>query len=407
MQRTRSALVPALAAALFAQLAAPLAAQQRTLVVDAAAGPFFDLPDAVAASRPGDRIEIHGAPAPYSATTISHGLDLDASAGAQVASLTIQNLAAIHAVRVEGLAVVGGSAGFATYSVQIVNCQGQVHLHRLGASRNLRVSSSTRVLITDSSIQGLDSGLLNGSALELASAAVVAVRTVVQAWNGGSFSGNGDRGQNGIGLSLGALALIDCTIQGGRGGVAPFCGSFGSRPGDGGDAVAGTGSVIAVGATALRGGQGGTCGLLNGSSGAALAGTAGLRAAPAVQFAGTTATPPLPIAEPPALASATQLQQGSTANLAVAAAPQSIVLLGFDLWHDVQPLPGCELPILLPLVSAALGGIAVTDATGQASFAFPLPSAPWIANQFTVFQAAVFDGSGALQLSTPGVARIR
>jgi hypothetical protein len=87
------------------------------LVVDAAAGPFFDLPAAVAASRPGDRIEIHRAPTPYSATTISHGLDLDAAAGAQVAALTILNLAPIHAVRVEGLAVIGGSIGFATYSV--------------------------------------------------------------------------------------------------------------------------------------------------------------------------------------------------------------------------------------------------------------------------------------------------
>jgi hypothetical protein len=113
MHRPRSALVPALAAALIA----PLAAQQRTLVVDAAAGPFFDRPAAVAASRPGDRIEIHRAPTPYSATTISHGLDLDTAAGSQVAALTIQNLAAIHAVRVEGLAVVGGSIGFATYSV--------------------------------------------------------------------------------------------------------------------------------------------------------------------------------------------------------------------------------------------------------------------------------------------------
>jgi len=31
----------------------------------------------------------------------------------------------------------------------------------------------------------------------------------------------------------------------------------------------------------------------------------------------------------------------------------------------------------------------------------------WIANQFVVLQAVMVDGNGALQLSSPGVARIR
>src|SRR5258705_24481 len=177
-------LFPCVRSACFAvALGAALAAQQRTLVVDAGTGPFFDLPPAIAASQPGDRIEIHAAPSPYSAATIAHGLDLDAQPGAQVASLTIQNLQSFHAVRVEGLAVVGGSIGFATFGVTVANCQGQVHLHRLTVSRNVRVSASTRVLITDCAIAGNNASLLNTNALDLAGAAVVAVRTTVQAYD--------------------------------------------------------------------------------------------------------------------------------------------------------------------------------------------------------------------------------
>ena len=384
-------------------LAATSAAQQRTLVVDAAAGPFFDLPPAVAASRPGDRIEVHAAAVPYSYTTITTGLDIDAQAGAVVGGLQVYLLAPYHAVRVEGLTVRGSITTMGTFNGLIVDfCQGPVHLHRVTAG-GISISTSSRVLLSDCTITGVD-GLRPTSpgALGVGVSSVVATRCSVHGYD--AIPG---AGQNAIQLTNGTLTLVDCTVTGGNGGVPLNCGTGGQVPGAGGDAITGTGSVVAIGTSALHGGAGGSCGVLTAPGGVAAGPAVSLRLGPAVTLAGTTGSPPVAIGEPPLLGVSTLLLQGGVAQIAVTTVPAAVVLLGIDIWHDLQPLSGSELPILLPLTSASLAGIAVADGAGQAQFAFPLPTAPWIANQFLVLQGAVFAGSSAMQLTSPGVARIR
>jgi hypothetical protein len=389
-------------------LAGSLAAQQRTLVVDASSGPFFDLPAAVLASQPGDRIEVHAAAVPYRLTQISHGLDVDASPGAVVGGLEINNLPPEQAVRIDGLTVLGAITTVGTFNGLIVFfCQGPVHLHRV-TTRGLGISNSNRVLISDSAITGID-GLhpTSPAALVVGASNAVATRCSVRGYDVGVPGGSGVPGQTAVLLGNANLTLIDCTVDGGIGAVPLNCGSAGQVPGPGGNAVDGTGTLVAVGATALRGGAGGACGALTAPAGAVTTGSVALIIGPSVTLNGTVASPPTAIGEPPHMAASTLLLQGTTATISVSAPPQAIALLGLDIWHDVQPLPGNDLPILLPLATALLAGIATADASGTARFFLPIPAAPWIANQFAMLQAAVFDASGTLRLSTPGLARIR
>src|SRR5262245_55337300 len=88
-------------------LATPLLAQ-RTWIVDAAGGAgvhFTDIPPAVAAASPGDRIEVRGA-GRYSGFVLLRGVDVEAVARAVVPWISVQGLPSGERAWISGFDVV-------------------------------------------------------------------------------------------------------------------------------------------------------------------------------------------------------------------------------------------------------------------------------------------------------------
>lgn len=83
-------------------LAAAAGAQQ-TLVVDPVAGPFFDLPPAVAAARPGDRIEARAGN--YGGITVVRGVEIYATGAATIAFVVVTGVPQGEVVVLDGFAV--------------------------------------------------------------------------------------------------------------------------------------------------------------------------------------------------------------------------------------------------------------------------------------------------------------
>lgn len=352
---------------------------QRTLVVDRATGPYYEVSAAVAASRPGDRIEVH--PGQYSAVTISHGLDVYAPQGARVA-VSVLSLAPHHAVRLEGL----------NGELRVADCAGPVHVHRgqcLQPTGRSLVTRSAAVVLSHTQLSG-------GLSVVFADSNVFATNLTF----GYAFPS-----EPVLQITRTTLYLIDTRIVGFDGISNYFCNTFPPTPGQ--SAIVGDGVVVAAGSTELVGGLGGQCysnGNQNAPSGAACFGPQ-LRQGPNVTTLRVVSPPPVMIAEPPRITAPASGVRGTSPAVSVVGEPAAVVLLALDLWHAHTPFPGSEMPLLLVPASALLVGVDVANGSGEASFPLPIPNVPWVEDWFVVTQAASFDALG-LRLSRPGFTRI-
>src|SRR5262249_6906697 len=150
--------------AIAAATTAALVAQQRTLVVDQATGPFAQISDAIAAAQPGDRIEVH--PGTYASFTVTFGLDIVAPSGGafvqgsgfDIVRISILNVPAQHAVRLDGLELHGHPffGQWAAAALAISGCAGIVHLHRFTTSEcRSTIDSSARIGISNCTFGGM------------------------------------------------------------------------------------------------------------------------------------------------------------------------------------------------------------------------------------------------------------
>jgi len=382
-------------------IGAGLPAQQRTLVVDRLSGPFTQIADAVAAARPGDRIEVH--PGSYSRFTVSIGVDIDAALGGQgrsTSSFSVTNLPANQAVRIQGIL-------YAEYS-DVTNCAGPVHLEQVGYLYNsfvafaLTISASPQVLLSRCAVgdsrpvypfAAPPSLIVNQSSVLITGCTMLGAH------------GYGTAGLDAIACNGATIALSDSVVLGGDGYADSICFGQNTFPHPGGGGITGTGQVTAVGASSIHGGVGGTNNCGTASSGAAFSGVT-LRLSPGVTVGAGGPSPPQPIAEPPHLTIPAMLILGFTCVIRVDGCSNATVLLALDLWNGDTVLPGVDLPFMLTR-AAYLQGVGVPDPAGVVTFSQPLPQVPWLLNQFVLVQAAAVDGQGVIRLSTSGGARLR
>jgi len=403
---------PDRALAVFALVLLAATAQQRTLVVDQAAGPFTAIQSAIAASRSGDRIEVH-AGTYFEALTITHGLEIYGVGNVVVGASPFMGQTSIsigvgQAVRLDSLHL---TWVFSPSFFGISNCDGFVHLHAVQLDVVCTISNSSRVTITDSTIVGPGrlSNVPGWPGLQLTNASVVLDHSSVLGGTGGQDQGVSPPG--GVGLTMASASdvlLASATVQGGTGGQGS---GFAGSGGGGGDGVSGDTSCVlrAVGLSALSGGLGGNgvTPSTNGPPGVPVASRSAmpLRLGPQVPVPGGTSTV-VAIAEPPAVVAPRTFAQGTVTNIQVDGVANLWVLLGLDIWNDAVRIGGVELPFLLPS-SAMLVGFAAPGAANSTSFPLGVPSSPVVARQFVHLQAVTLDANGALQFSTGGYGRIQ
>ncbi|HLQ38174.1 MAG TPA: hypothetical protein VK348_10250, partial [Planctomycetota bacterium] len=383
--------------------------QQRTLVVDQVTGPYAQITQAIAAARPGDRIEVHPPTTfAYDAIAVFFGLDIDAPTGADVQAITISGLAPYHAVRIQGLHV-NNNLNF-DYRVRITGCAGPVHLDHVHVDGGVSISASAAVALSACALNGtVVAGftIANSTGLLVTGSNVAVDSSSIFGGQGLSSSDYRVRaGRAAIELSNGTVILTGCSLIGGRGFDSSWLGcSFLPPPGDGGPGITGTGNVVAAGTTSISGGSrgSGACPAVNGIP---VEIPVIVRAGPLTVFLPTPPpAAPIPIAEPPSLL-LSQLQLGVTGSITVNGVANRVVLIGLDLWNGWQTLPGADLPFLLT-PNGILYAWAPPAAGPSIVFPVPIPAVPWLQNQFAHVQAATVDGNGRIDFSNGGYARIR
>ncbi|MBK8978819.1 MAG: hypothetical protein IPM29_23205 [Planctomycetes bacterium] len=110
----------------FAVLLAATATGQPTLVVDrAGTGHFTDIPAAIAAAAPGDRVLVLGGR--YSSFTVDKPIVVTTNAAAEVSQITVRGVPAGSTCVVAGFVALGLPS-----AVYVLDCPGRVHLQSLG-----------------------------------------------------------------------------------------------------------------------------------------------------------------------------------------------------------------------------------------------------------------------------------
>lgn len=390
---------------------APVLAQQ-TWVVDPVAGPgvhFTDIPPAVAAAAPGDRIEVRGSTVSvptYSPFVVSKSLDIEAVQGASVYYFRVENLPAGGVVRVAGLHCEPRPTYLTPDDCVLVrNCQGTVLLAGLEVWTRTGdyydgfiVRDAATVAIQDCRAVGRDSGLIRGgAALVVERSGVSIVRTALTGGRGGSTASNAAGFDGGAGVSIvaGSLLLADCTLVGGDGGYGwAFSGT-------GGDGVLadplGARPMALAGCTIVRGLG------LSGMHGDAVDGPVRIDAN--CILTGPLTNGAVQVAALPGLTAPAALVLGGVAQVACSGTPGAVAALAFDLQHGHQTVPGIAEPLLLS-PGLAVGAIGVL-AGGSFVWNLPLPNSPLLQQRDLFFQAATGTGTGPVQLTPLAVTRLR
>jgi hypothetical protein len=238
--------------------ASALIAQQRTLVVDRINGPYTEITQAVAAAQPGDRIEVHATPALYyyGAVTLSSGIDIDAAPGSLVLRVVVQNLPASQSVRIQGLTI--DTTFDQAPRLQILNCQGPVHVHEVTVSGGSVITGSPAVALSSCSMNGdvnIGPGTNFTTAVQVTGANVALHACTIRGGFGNTLA---PAAYAGITMSGGQVTLSACQVVGGRGrdGILPCTGL--AAPSNGGPGVGGSGLVTACNGGSVAGGPGGS-----------------------------------------------------------------------------------------------------------------------------------------------------
>ncbi len=146
-------------------------AAQSTLIVDSSGGGnFLDLPPAIAAAQPGDLVLVR--PGYYSGATVSIGIRIVGLPGAMIADypglgpeLLVDRVPAGQTCVVRGF----GFSSVVALSVQVLDCQGQVHLEDLTPVTSMDVQRSAAVSLLNVTVSN------SGTPLHVADSSVAVV----------------------------------------------------------------------------------------------------------------------------------------------------------------------------------------------------------------------------------------
>lgn len=231
-----------------ALVVATSAPAQQTWVVAQQLGPgvdFTDIPPAIAAAAPGDRIEVLGTTSltpTYTSFVVDKSLDVEALDAALIRSIRVENLSAGEAVRISGFRCETIPTWQAPDDcVMVRDCDGTVLLCALDVNNRtgdylhgLILRDARSVVLQDVVSLGRHGGIRRGgTALVVERSNCTVVRSTLTGGYGGSSisSASGENGGEGVVVSDGLLLAASCNIRGGPG-------SWGwAISGDGGTAV--------------------------------------------------------------------------------------------------------------------------------------------------------------------------
>jgi hypothetical protein len=386
------------------------AVAQRTWVVDRIMGPgvdYTDIPPAIAAAAPWDRIEVRGSTplAPtYSPFLVDKPLDIEATQGASVFWFRVENLTTGQVVRVAGVhCEPRPSWGLPDEAVIVRNCTGTVLLANLNVWTRTAdflpgfiVRDAAAVAIQGCTVSGRSAGLTTGGPAVVAERSGVSiVASVLTGGDGGGSASSAAGYDGGTGLDVlgGSVFAASSTIEGGDG-------AYGwAHSGDGGDAVvvgaALPSRVTIAGCTLSRG-----AGVVNGDAVNGIARITQDCVLTGALVSGAVSVPPITM-----LTATPSLAVGTPAVVTITGTTGTLCIVGFDLRHGHQALPGIAEPLLLS-PSLAVGTI-VTLAGAQFVWTLPIPNSPLLAQRDLFFQAAAAPSTGGITLTPLAVTRMQ
>ena len=397
------------------------AAQARVWVVDRAGGPgedFTEIQPALDAASAGDRVVVR-AGSGYAGFTLSKGLDLDCAAGTVVSNFAVRDVPAGQSARVAGVRADTFSATLLA-AVLVDQCAGPVLLASVQAAVATgvagTVSNSGAVLLLDCAFSGGGPTYPVGpgsSGLLVLGSGVTLQRCLVTGGAGSAAVPYYSGGPGGAGLSVleAAVLIAQGQFTGGSGGAARDLGTFCLGAGLGGDAVAGSGTLLCLGSARLHGGAGGAA---NGVCPAGARGQAvlGSGATPARVTADCQVQGGLvnavTIPRLPWVASPGSATLGTVTMLLFQGSADTVLLLCLGTGHGRLDLPGIDGPLLLDfatVVPLPLRSIPIGDVL---ALALPVPLDAGLRDQFVFLQALAFaPGAPLPSLTNLGDLRLR
>lgn len=352
---------------------------QTTWYVDpGGGGHFVDIPPAIAAASPGDRIVV--AAGSYSAVVLDKGVDIDGTAGALVPSITVTGVPVGQRARVARLEIAMASP----LQVSIENCAGQVLLVDLvtpglpsnygGIGGNgVQIAQCASVWLEGGVFLGQSSGSIGGHGASVVQSNVVLSHAV---FRGGvtapPYPSAANDGRDGVYVAAGEVLLAAVDARGGNASDGPIYG------GDGGNGVRADAAsdVLAVGACHLVGKPGGV------SWGGGPAGTDGHAAVGSVRvtadatLVGGLADGAQLIAARPRTSAPATAPPGSTWSVDVTGTAGQPVILFADLEFGYTPLPSLiDGPFVLGGIDKAWTWLFLSPA-GTGIWRLPIPNHP-------------------------------
>jgi hypothetical protein len=255
-------------------LAGELPPPPRIWIVDQRGGPgvdFTDIPPAVAAARPGDRIEVRAAAQAYTEFTLRAGVDMHAEPGVMVPRIEVRDVPAAETAVLRGFTLWGEQPPL-TFAgrVTVAGCAGAVILRSLtlrnsstawvlGRDGAIAIADSDAVLLADCVVQGGRGGP------DRAGVRVTNSRVALQ--RGAIHGGDGYMAQleyipaapgaAGLACVRSQVVAAGVTFVGGQGGAGQT--TYRHCPARGGNAAEGDGGLLMAACTLVRG-AGGTGG---------------------------------------------------------------------------------------------------------------------------------------------------
>ncbi|HET6204882.1 MAG TPA: hypothetical protein VFI25_18995 [Planctomycetota bacterium] len=383
--------------------AAPLMAQTTWIVDSAGGGQFTDIPPAIAAASPGDRIVVVGA-GPYSAFVLDKGLDIEAVASAFTPRIEVVGVPAGQRARVAGfrLQIQPGPPQVSVDSclggVSLVDLQevGPLSSPTIGPS-GLVIVDSPRVLVDQGVFVGQAGTVFGGVGLYMDnSRAALRDATFKGGVTVSTFASSGNDGEAGAALYNGSDAFASgVVVIGGNSSSGTLIGGNGGY----GLFTDATSAAVVVGSSHLEATPGGGGIFIPGSPGQAALGN--------VQYTldctiigPVTATS---IPSRPGLTMPTSLPVGTNLTTAVQGGPGEFVWLAFDLAHDYVPFPALGGAIVLTPNFILAGGV-LLDGAGSGSLSFSVPNIPSAQNLDVIGQGLALV-AGAWVLTAPDQTR--
>jgi len=385
-----------------ATCAAPLTAQTTWIVNSAGGGQFTDIPPAIAAASPGDRIVVQGA-GPYSAFVLDKGLDVEAVNSALTPKIEVVGVPAGQRARVAGFHLQNGSG---RVQVSVEACAGGVSLVDLQeivpvpyygsgiGEAGLRIVDSPRVLVDRGAFFGT-ADPVGGFGLFMSNSRAAIIEATFKGGRALNAMGGGNPGKAGAALSSGSHAFLSGVDTIGGDCAAGIFGA--SASGGHGLTTDATSAAVVLAASHLEGRPG--CAF--GSPGQAAVGNVQYTLDCTIIGAvgpTTTSTP-----NRPALTMPTSIPVGSNLTTALQGGPGELVWLAFDLAHDYVPFSALGGAIVLTPNLILAGGV-LLDGAGSGSLSFPIPNLPAAQNLDVIGQGLALVG-GSWVLTGPDQTR--